>query len=68
MAAEIEAEVVYAVNCGGGEHVDSNGIYYSDDPLVDEGIASDYGKLLFVIGRVPPADRVSFLRNFLCIF
>lgn len=56
--AQIESSsVIYAVNCGGGEHVDSNGVLYSEDPLTDVGIASDYGKHLFVIGRVDPADR-----------
>lgn len=52
------SEVIYAVNCGGTEFVDSNSVYYSDDPLMgDIGIASDYGKHLFVIGRIPPGDR-----------
>lgn len=57
----VNSEVIYAVNCGGGEHVDSNGVYYSDDPLMGEtGIASDYGKHLFAIGRAPPGDRVLY--------
>lgn len=52
--------VVYAVNCGGEEHLDSNGIHYDRDPLFGKiGIASDYGKRL-LIGRVPPSDQILY--------
>lgn len=60
-AQEASSEVVHAVNCGGPEHVDVNKVYYTDDPLNgDVGIASDYGKHLFTIGRIPAADRVLY--------
>lgn len=60
-AQEARSEVVHAINCGGPEHVDSNKVYYTDDPLNGEiGTSSDYGKHLFTIGRIPAADRVLY--------
>ena len=52
-------EVVYAVNCGGGAFIDSHGIHYLADPLVDEGIASDYG-IGIHIDRVHEVDQMLF--------
>ncbi|XP_018333720.1 malectin [Agrilus planipennis] len=52
--------VIYAVNCGGEAHTDVNGIRYERDPLHGRvGIASDYGKRLF-IGRIPPQDQILY--------
>ncbi|KAH8419434.1 hypothetical protein KR222_011767 [Zaprionus bogoriensis] len=51
--------VVYAVNAGGEEHTDQNGIHYEADPL-SVGISSDYGKHLLMIGRVPEQDEVLY--------
>lgn len=52
--------IVYAVNCGGEAHIDSDGIHYDRDPLHAKiGIASDYGKRL-LIGRVPPQDNILY--------
>lgn len=57
---ESVGQVIYAVNCGGETHVDSNGIRYERDPLQNKiGIASDYGKRL-LIGRVPPNDHILY--------
>lgn len=47
-------EVVFAVNCGGGKHVDRFGIKYSSDSN-SVGIASDFGQSL-IISRVHPED------------
>ncbi|XP_017859194.1 PREDICTED: malectin [Drosophila arizonae] len=52
-------KVVYAVNAGGDEHTDQNGIHYEADPL-NVGISSDYGKHLLMIGRVPEQDEVLY--------
>lgn len=49
-------EIVYAVNCGGDDHIDVQGIRYAKDSN-QVGTASDYGKQL-IIGRVPPPDQV----------
>lgn len=52
-------DIVYAVNCGGEAHTDSQGwIHYQADP-VSVGTASDYGKQL-VISRVPPPDQILY--------
>ncbi len=48
-------EVVYAVNCGGDAHVDSQGVRYRADPL-RVGTASDYGRQL-LIHRVAQQDQ-----------
>ncbi|XP_068140100.1 malectin-A [Drosophila tropicalis] len=53
-------KVVYAVNAGGDEHTDRNGIHYEADPLRNVGIASDYGKHLLMIGRVQEQDEVLY--------
>ena len=45
-------EVVFAVNCGGPDHTDLNGVHYQVDKL-GIGTASDLGKQLS-IGRVAP--------------
>lgn len=47
-------EVIFAVNCGGGKHVDRFGIKYSSDSN-SVGIASDFGQSL-IISRVHPED------------
>ncbi|KAL7741314.1 hypothetical protein ACLKA6_013760 [Drosophila palustris] len=52
-------KVVYAVNAGGGEHTDQNGISYEADPL-NVGISSDYGKHLLMIGRVQEQDEALY--------
>ncbi|ALC38089.1 CG9257 [Drosophila busckii] len=52
-------KVVYALNAGGSEHTDQNGIHYEADPL-NVGIASDYGKHLLMIGRVHEEDEVLY--------
>ncbi|XP_003391082.1 PREDICTED: malectin-A-like [Amphimedon queenslandica] len=51
-------EVIYAVNCGGGRHTDTNGIRYRRDES-DAGVASDFGKGL-TIARVPPEDQILY--------
>ncbi|KAH8413563.1 hypothetical protein KR009_012289 [Drosophila setifemur] len=53
-------KVVYAVNAGGDEHLDLNGIQYDADPLKGIGIASDYGKHLLMIGRVQEHDEMLY--------
>lgn len=52
-------KVIYAVNCGGDEHTDSNGIKYEKDSL-KIGTASDYGRNLQSIGRVPQTDEIIY--------
>ncbi|XP_030555640.1 malectin-A [Drosophila novamexicana] len=52
-------KVIYAVNAGGDDHTDQNGIHYEADPL-NVGISSDYGKHLLMIGRVPEQDEVLY--------
>ncbi|XP_038059096.1 malectin-A-like [Patiria miniata] len=52
-------EVVFAVNCGGPGHRDVHGVDYEGDPL-DIGVASDFGKNLAVIGRVPQQDAILY--------
>lgn len=50
-------ELIYAINSGGGEYIDSNGILYEPDPLEGQvGTASDFGKQLN-IGRVHEHDE-----------
>ncbi|SPP82138.1 malectin [Drosophila guanche] len=53
-------KVVYAVNAGGEEHTDRNGITYEADPLKNVGIASDYGKHLLMIGRTHEHDEMLY--------
>ncbi|XP_017121279.1 malectin [Drosophila elegans] len=53
-------KVIYAVNAGGDEHTDLNGVQYDADPLKGIGIASDYGKHLLMIGRVQEQDEVLY--------
>ncbi|XP_037927472.1 malectin-A [Teleopsis dalmanni] len=56
-----QLKVVYAVNAGGYEHTDKNGIHYEADPLHDKvGTGSDYGNHLLIIGRVPEQDEVLY--------
>lgn len=52
-------KIIYAVNAGGDEFEDSNGIIYQKDPLL-VGTASDFGKNLLMIGRVPQADEILY--------
>jgi hypothetical protein len=52
-------KIIYAVNAGGDEFEDSNGIIFQKDPLL-VGTASDYGKNLLMIGRVPQADEILY--------
>ena len=60
LANEITAtgEVVFAVNCGGPDHTDLNGVHYQADKL-SVGTASDFGRQL-TIGRVPPLDQTLY--------
>lgn len=51
-------DVIFAVNCGGEEHTDSNGIRYSRDKLI-EGTASDFGKRM-TIARAHPGDQILY--------
>jgi len=51
-------EIIWAVNCGGDAHVDSNGIRYQRDTL-NVGINSDYGKSM-VINRVHQDDQILY--------
>lgn len=51
-------KVIYAVNCGGDEHTDANGIKYEKDVL-KIGTSSDYGKNLN-IGRAESADEIIY--------
>ncbi len=57
-SASLPSSVVYAVNCGGDDHVDSLGVRYERDPL-RVGTASDYGRQL-VIARVPRQDQALY--------
>jgi Malectin domain len=52
-------KVIYAVNCGGDEHTDSNGIKYEKDTL-KIGTSSDFGKNLGNIARVPKSDEIVY--------
>ena len=44
----LAAKVIYAINAGGENHVDTYGIRYQHDPLRSVGTASDYGKQLMI--------------------
>lgn len=46
--------VIFSVNCGGGNHVDQHGITFKKDVL-EEGIVSDFGKRLDIAG-IPRSD------------
>ncbi|OZC11504.1 hypothetical protein X798_01362 [Onchocerca flexuosa] len=50
--------IYYAVNCGGQEHTDLNGIHYQADPL-RVGTASDFGSRLSIM-RVDPHDAILY--------
>lgn len=52
-------KVIYAVNCGGDDITDSNGIKYEKDTL-KIGTSSDYGKNLASIGRVERNDEIIY--------
>lgn len=52
-------KVLYAINAGGYDHIDKNGIHYDADPLT-VGTASDYGNHLLLIGRVPEQDDILY--------
>lgn len=52
-------KVIYAVNCGGDEHIDSHGIKYEKDTQ-KLGTSSDYGRSLGSIQRVPPTDEIIY--------
>lgn len=54
----VQCEVLWAVNCGGKEHIDLNGVKYEADYL-KTGIASDYG-LSFTIDGVPMEDQIIY--------
>ncbi|XP_055681720.1 malectin-B [Lutzomyia longipalpis] len=54
-------DAIYAVNAGGESHVDRHGITYERDPLMGKvGTASDYGKNIHLIARVPDADKILY--------
>jgi hypothetical protein len=53
-------KVIYAINCGGEEHTDSNGIKYDRDPLSKVGTASNFGQNLPSIGRVSKGDEILY--------
>lgn len=52
-------KVIFAINCGGDETVDSNGIRYEKDTL-KIGTASNYGTNLPSIGRVSESDIILY--------
>ena len=52
-------EVIWAVNCGGDQHIDQYGIVYQRDPLQRTGVASDFGRSL-MIQRVSPQDQIIY--------
>lgn len=52
-------DVVYAINAGGEEFIDSADIKYQRDPLT-VGTPSDYGKNLLMISRVPQNDEILY--------
>ncbi|GAU92198.1 hypothetical protein RvY_04311 [Ramazzottius varieornatus] len=52
-------DIVYAVNCGGEEHVDEHGVPYQPDPSVD-GQASDYGLRWPSIANAHPDDQILY--------
>lgn len=52
------ANVIYAVNAGGGHHEDQNGIRFIADPL-SVGVASDYGQR-FTIRRSSLEDQILY--------
>lgn len=53
--------VIYAINAGGDEVTDSNGIHYSRDPLKGKvGTESDYGRQLLSINRVSKQDEILY--------
>lgn len=58
-AIDGDLQVIYAVNAGGYDHTDKNGILYESDPL-NVGTASDYGNHLLIIGRVAEQDEVLY--------
>ncbi|KAI0982547.1 hypothetical protein GJ496_003880 [Pomphorhynchus laevis] len=49
--------IIFAVNCGGSNLVDSNGVHYSEDTNL-EGIAVDIGNRL--IARVNAEDQIVY--------
>lgn len=51
-------EIFWAVNCGGEEHTDVNGIHYDADEL-DVGFSSEFGKSL-MIQRVVHQDQILY--------
>ena len=51
-------EVIWAVNCGGDDHVDVYGVHYQRDSL-RAGFASDHGKNIG-IRRVAPPDQILY--------
>jgi len=61
-------EIIYAINAGGGAHVDNYGIRYQADKL-QEGISSDFG-MRIDIRRALPRDQALYqterygMRNF----
>lgn len=58
--AVLPLEVLYAVNCGGDELVDSHGVHYKADPLEGRvGVSSDFGRQL-EIDRVPAEDQLLY--------
>lgn len=48
-------DVIYAVNCGGREFIDSSGIEYEEDERSMQGYTSNHGAR-YAISRVPPED------------
>lgn len=60
-ATRTPLQVIYAVNAGGDEHIDENGIRFQADPLRGTiGTESDYGKSLLMIGRVKQYDEILY--------
>jgi len=53
-----DSRAVFAVNCGGEEHTDMQGVNYERDTN-KAGTASDFGKQL-LIGRVPEQDQILY--------
>jgi hypothetical protein len=50
---------IYAINAGGDAHTGADGIHYDKDPS-KVGTASDFGKQLLMIGRVPQNDEILY--------
>jgi len=55
----VQDNIIFAINAGGPFHVDDNGIRYQEDPLGEDGIASDFGRRLN-IQHVSESDQILY--------